>query len=415
MDVTFVDEQPHQKARPFLDDILSKGTERIMIACAFCTGAGVVLLQRHLARLRRPGSCLVVSSEPPTDMLAVNELAKAAPDRVWVHTTGRLPQEKKVGGALMHSKVFYAEAPDKCWLWVGSHNLTARATEGANLEAALMLSGHPTEEPFVAARAHIQACRQESSRAPLEVPPTPEGDSVDIVVIHAETVVLPTATPVWHAQMGLVSAEYDWLLKPPADVRLHLYHPGALKNGWQSATPWASHQGTLTGLNFTAIHPSDPGGPAQWDSRYYSITDNGTALWFADKPLPSVGIVTQGLINIQGPAEPDEAFLSARPKTETRDDVRDFVLGDIDPDFVRFFTRESVQDGKLVYELRRRGDPNWIVPLQDLRSKDRLMLESEAGLMRVPMKQMQFEDSERRRHPLIMRAKFRWRKRPGLE
>ena len=415
MDVTFVDEHPHQKARPVLDDVLSKGTERIMIACAFCTGAGVVLLQRHLARLRRPGSCLIVSSEPPTDMVALNELAKAAPDRVWVHTTGRLPQEKKVGGALMHSKVFYAEAPEKCWLWVGSHNLTARATEGANLEAALMVSGHPSEAPFVAARAHIEACRQECSLAPIEVPPPPEGDSVDIVVIHAETAVLPTATPVWHAQMGLASAEYDWLLRPPADVRLHLYHPGALKTGWQTARPWTSFRGTLTGLNLTEIHPTDPGGPAQWDNGYYSITDEGTGLWFADKPLPSIGIVTQALLNIQGPADPDEAFLSARPKTQTRDDVSSFVLGEVDRDLTRFFTSESVQHGKLVYELRRRGDPNWIVPLQDLRPGDRQMLESAAELMHVPMKEMQFGASEPRRHPLIMRAKFRWRKPRRLE
>jgi len=35
------------------------------------------------------------------------------------------PVEISVGAALMHSKVFYARAKDECWLWTGSHNLTA--------------------------------------------------------------------------------------------------------------------------------------------------------------------------------------------------------------------------------------------------------------------------------------------------
>src|SRR4029077_18825816 len=92
------------------------------------------IMRRHFTRLRMPDSCLVVSAEPPTDIAAVNALARDAPGSVWMHKTGKLPYENKVGSALMHSKVFYAEAGENCWLWVGSHNLTGRATEGANLE-----------------------------------------------------------------------------------------------------------------------------------------------------------------------------------------------------------------------------------------------------------------------------------------
>ena len=223
MDVEFIPVDAHGNARRELDQLLSKGTERIMIASAFCTGAGVAIRDRHLTRLRLPGSCLVVSADYPTDTAAVNELAVDAPGNVWMHQTGKLPFEVKVGSALMHSKVYFAEAGEKCWLWVGSHNLTARATCGANLEAAIRLTGHPSEIPFVEARKHIEACRTESTLCPFEIPPMPDGDPVDIIAVHSEADELPERPFPWHVRMGLRSAEYDELLKPVVEVRLYLY------------------------------------------------------------------------------------------------------------------------------------------------------------------------------------------------
>src|SRR5215831_697394 len=110
MDLQFYSSAPHAKARPRLDEILANGSKRIMIACAFCTNAGVEVLRRHIERLRLPGSCLVVSAENPTDIPAVNCLAEQAPGAVWMHNSGPLPREMNVGRALMHSKVFYSDA-----------------------------------------------------------------------------------------------------------------------------------------------------------------------------------------------------------------------------------------------------------------------------------------------------------------
>src|SRR5262249_50772609 len=126
MDVNFVPSISHGSVRQALDELLTSGTTRVMVACAFCSGAGAGIMRPHLPRLRRPGSCLVVSADGPTEIDAVNALGAEAPGAVWIHETGKLPKEKDVGHALMHSKVFYSEAGDKCWLWVGSHNLTAR-------------------------------------------------------------------------------------------------------------------------------------------------------------------------------------------------------------------------------------------------------------------------------------------------
>lgn len=400
-------EDSHGAARHVLDELLSNGTGRIMVACAFCSGAGVAIMYRHLPRLQTQGSCLVVSADSPTEIDAVNDLAAQAPGAVWVHQTGKLPNEKRVGHALMHSKVFYAEAGDKCWLWVGSHNLTGRAMTGANLEAAVLMTGHPAEPQFQAARQHIEACRAESSPCPVEIPPSPDGQNVDVVVIHAEADELPSARPPWHVRLGLRSAEYDWSLIAPADLRLHLYRPGDLAGGWQHAVPWGSFGGTLTGLNFTDIHPEYDGMAGAWESGDYSITDTRSVLLFSIKPADRSGIVTQAVIHIANPAPSDEAFLPRKPKAESEDETERHVVGSTDEDIARFFTRQSIQNGQLVYEVRHRGKASWKMSIGDLREPDRQKLLEEADERQVEL--LDVLDEKRARHPLIMRAKYRLR------
>jgi hypothetical protein len=410
MAITFFPEppDPHGPARHTLDEVLRKGTSRIMVACAFCSGAGIAIMSRHLERLRVQGSCLVVSADHPTDVVAVNSLAKEAPGNVWMHKTGKLPTEKRVGSALMHSKVFYSEAGGDCWLWVGSHNLTARATTGANLEAALLLTGHPLEAPFQAARKHIEACRAESWLCPVELPPGPDGDEVDLVIVHTESEKPPGAPFPWHVRLGLESAQYDSLLSPPAEVRLHLYRLGALVRGWRHATPWATYGGTLTGLNLTDRHPETPGTPAQWDDVDFSITESHDVLQFSKTRPGARGIVTQAVINITSPAPSDEVFLPARPKVGQAEQIERQLLGSIYDDLAEFFTKRSVQNGRLVYEINRQGKANWQMSLSDLRESDQLQLFEEARERQIGL--LHVDDKSRARHPLIMRAKFMLRR-----
>lgn len=406
MKTTFVDSNPHAPGRPTLDGILDRADKRLMIACAFCTGAGVTMISRHVSKLNRPGSCLVVSSEPPTDIEAVNGLAGLAPGRVWFHQTGKLPHEKNVGIALMHSKLFYAETLNECWLWVGSHNLTARALTGANAEAAVLMAGHPDEDAFVAARKHIECCRDEAFPAPIVVAPQPEGDGVDIVVIHAETDDVP-AESVWHARLGLTSAEFDWLLTPVADVRLHLYRRGELALGWQNRMPLASYRGTLTGLNFTEAHPEHPGIAARWGDEHYNITEQFGTLFCSREAPPKLGFVTQAAINIEGISPSDEVLMSSAPKAAANEGRASFLLGRVDDDMRRYFTRSSIDGDRIVYELKRRGEIGWKLPLEELRQDDLRELQAHAESQQFAL----WEDSPRNtgkmHHPLIHRMKFR--------
>src|SRR5205823_9447747 len=50
----------------------------------------------------------------------------------------------------------------QCWLWTGSHNLTASASQGVNCEAAVVLEGSIEEQPFRDAMSHLERCKQES-------------------------------------------------------------------------------------------------------------------------------------------------------------------------------------------------------------------------------------------------------------
>lgn len=406
MEVTFFNTDPHGQARPELDQILSSGTDRIMIACAFCTGAGAAIIERHLPRLRKPGSCLVVSAECPTDVAAVNALAEAAPGAVWLHETDRRPYEKKVGSALMHSKVFYSEAGEQCWLWVGSHNLTGSATQGSNLEAAVLLAGHPWERVFVAAREHIEACRAEARPCPVNLPVAPLGEVVDGVEIHTESESIPTRAMPWHARLGLRSANFDSLLRPVLMVRLHLYAPGALARGWRTADPWASYAGSLTGLNLTDIHPENPGVRATWSEEHFAITEERGVLYFSETIPRSEGIVTQAVLNIDGIAPPGEVFLPIRPRTSSEDEVHSRSLGRVDPDLVRFFERSSLSDGHLIYDILRPGRLRWEFPLEDMRPREQEKLRLDAERFDAEVSDLPEFVPPGLRHPFIRRIRF---------
>jgi len=140
MKVKFIGANPRERARPLLDEVLEHGVDQIAIACAFLTDGGVELLKRHASRLKLLGSFLVVAWELPTNLAAVEELHALCPGNVYLHLGAQTPVEKGVGPGLMHSKVFLSRAENRCWLWTGSHNLTA------SVRVASIIEGMPAIE-----------------------------------------------------------------------------------------------------------------------------------------------------------------------------------------------------------------------------------------------------------------------------
>jgi len=413
MEVEFIAEDPRARARPRLDTILSRGEDQLVVGCAFCTGAGVQVLKRHASLLGTPDSFVVVAAAPPTDYSALEQLHDLVPGKLFVHWGAISPVEISVGAALMHSKVFYARAKDECWLWTGSHNLTGNATQGFNCEAALLLHGSVDEQPFVHALRHLKACLSEARPYDPDSPPPDGMDRVDIIAIHAEVSIAPTDPFPWHIHLCLDTADFDKMLAPPADVRLFLYTPGSLANGWRAATPLAAFAGSLTGQNLTARNPraGAAGVEAEWQAAGFSITEQQSVLEFDRARPPGPHVTTQAVFSIDRPSDREETLFSQAPKAEFRMIPGRRELVSLDPDMKRFYRKSDCQGDMLIHVPIAERQRVVTAPTEELRSGDhhkllaQLAPDPNVRIEAVPL----LETKERRKHPFIMRAKYRLR------
>lgn len=430
MNVEFFSGDPRDPARSRLDEVLSKGVSQLAIACAFCTDAGVKLLERHLPQLQEEGSFVVVSAEWPTNYEALGRLHAAAPGKVFVHWGNLLPKEKKNSAALMHSKVFYARADDECWLWTGSHNLTGTATQGGNCEAAVILNGWFDEQPFVDAIKHLQAIKAES--APYDPNAEAGGvepERVDILVIRAEVETVPSEALPWHIQLCLDTSSFDSLLRMPGEVRLVLYPRGSLKDGWQQAQPVGKFRGALTGLNFTGENPSarNTGSVADWPQAQFLISSAGDlaehldpaerdVLVMGPPDKPDGSVQTQSAFTVTARSVDEEEgekeyLLSSSPSVETELLEGKISLGPVDSDMRRFFTRDSIQRGMLVNQIYRERVQHIQLPMRDVTVEGRERLRSLlGGGDRILPMDVRDKPSNGESHRFLSRAKFRIRK-----
>jgi len=77
-------------------------------------------------------SFVVVAWEPPTSLQAAQAVHALCPGNFYVHLGAQTPAEKGVGGRPHALESVSSAAGDQCWLWTGSHNLTASAAQGLN-------------------------------------------------------------------------------------------------------------------------------------------------------------------------------------------------------------------------------------------------------------------------------------------
>jgi hypothetical protein len=207
MNVRFIAPNPREPARPLLDDILNQGTDQIAVVCPFLTPGGVEVLRRHAQRLQLSQSFVVIAWQEPTSLDALNELHQLIPGNLYLHLGVKTPVERGVGPGLMHSKIFFARNGQRCWLWTGSHNLTASAALGVNREAAVVLEGAADERPFQDALDHINRCKQEAVLFDPRDPPPPIGGE-QTLVIHAESNVSLKSCP-WFVHLRAATTDYD--------------------------------------------------------------------------------------------------------------------------------------------------------------------------------------------------------------
>ena len=349
MKVKFIGANPRERARPLLDEVLEHGLDQVAIACAFLTGGGVELLKRHASRLKLLGSFLVVAWESPTNLAAVEELHALCPGNVYLHLGAQTPVEKGVGPGLMHSKVFLARADNRCWLWTGSHNLTASAVQGVNCEAAVLLEGTMDEQPFQEALAHLNKIKQEAVVFdPYHLPPMPPEEQT--LVIHAECHVA-LKTPPWFVHLRPATTDYDRVMRPPAKVWLYLYSPNSLRLGYRRSRALAAYSGTLTALNFTEDHIPQ-GIPADWTGADFLIEHARGVFQFTD-PKPHTRTPTQSVFRIDVEENPSTVWLKESPIPKRERVVGQTWFTEVDPEYRQFFTPRSLRGQQLVHQAYR--------------------------------------------------------------
>jgi hypothetical protein len=411
MDVEFFSDDPSTKARPRLEDLLSRGVDQLAIACAFCTAAGVQILLAHANELSHGNSFVVVAAAPPTDYAALSGLHGLIAGHLFVHWGMLSPVEKKAGAALMHSKVFYARRHDECWLWTGSHNLTGNATQAGNCEAAVLLHGKADEKPFVDALRHLEICRDQAALYDPDTPPPNGTERTDIIVIHAEADAIPEHALPWHVQLGLNTAQFDELLRLPAEVRLFLYPKNSLLGGWQNVTPIAGYSGSLTGQNLTDRNPRArlAGTPAEWRAAGFGIIEDAGVLAFGrDKP-PGISVMTQAMINIDQLSDTNETLFSEAPKVEAKMLPGEQTLVPVDPDMRDFFRKRSVEGQTLIRLPVKERHLVIKVSAQDYRPTDKQKIQKYIAPERhLPVEIVEMPEQRlEKRHPFIVRAKYR--------
>jgi hypothetical protein len=162
--IRFIHPDANGRGREPLEEVLVHGTQKLAFACAFMTDAGYAIISPYLNQIKNPGSFGVISIQQPTSYDALKDMFEKYPSNSYVHL-GSVFDHFESGNyiGLMHSKLFLASDGTTTKVFCGSHNLTASALLGFNMEAATLIEG-PSDDPFFKdVEAHLEDCKSKSS------------------------------------------------------------------------------------------------------------------------------------------------------------------------------------------------------------------------------------------------------------
>lgn len=366
MGLRFIHPSAHMEAKDNFNALLAGGTDGVRMAVCFFNHGGLAILREHARALKHPDSFVVVSLESPTDLTAVDELHRVAPGHVYLHLGWVTPREIKGGAALMHSKICLVSSGEARQLWVGSHNLTASAMSGANIEAALLYDTTREDAVIADAEQHLQECRDSAELfeperlleyAALQTRFGSRAGSTraPVVVLHAEEhVPLGDLPAVIHVR--LPTAEFDAVAKTGNPVHLFLHSRGTLGTASILHRGVRRFRGRIIEDNWTERHAG--GGSASTMTRATHWLEFGKIPTLIAPGTSTTEPVTQAaiLVEPQQPARADEYVYSVVGH-RTRVEAAESATGAHEafaPSALRHFFTEDSRDGdQLVFTPRR--------------------------------------------------------------
>jgi 8-oxo-dGTP pyrophosphatase MutT (NUDIX family) len=165
--IAFCDPNPVSPFSDRLDGDLAN-IRKLTVAVAYLTSDGAEYLTWKFNAGLDPSSCsLCVTIHHPTDLERLVTLHHRMNGRIFIYAprasggTGSKPKLPR----LMHSKVVLAERDNGIKVaFVGSHNWTAPALWGENMEASVRIEGTAKEKFFQHVQDHLAACREGCER-----------------------------------------------------------------------------------------------------------------------------------------------------------------------------------------------------------------------------------------------------------
>ena len=360
MGLLFVHPGAQTPAKTAFDNHLAFGRNGVQMAVCFFLPAGLQILRRHAANLARSESFVVVSIDSPTNLDAVADLDELIPGRVYLHLGWVTPEEKKGGGAaLMHSKVCLTKQGLARRLWVGSHNLSANAMGGGNMEAALVYDAPAPDQVILDAEQHLNECRSTAALfdrgrlaeyKQLQARKTGAiGIQQQVLVLHAEERAHLNALPaVIHVRLPTV--DYDSLTKTDSLVHLFVHPPGTLRNASVVSSAVKRFTGRIIEDNRTEHHPG--GGSASTMRRATHWLEFGQVPLLVEPNSVASRPVTQAAILLdRRERRPDEYLYSltaSRAKAEVSSTVGRGRSEAVPSELLPFFTGRSTAEGRLL-------------------------------------------------------------------
>jgi HKD family nuclease len=163
MSITINYTAPHE---PFGTELASRFSEavRIEISVAFVTRYGFDFLKNCLnEKSSVPELRFVASVRYPTNLDRMADFAMHYPGKVWIHMGGLTPQETNGDRYQLHSKVFrFEDSQGNVTVHIGSHNLTAAALCGVNIEIGACVHCATSDQIARDVTEHIESSINES-------------------------------------------------------------------------------------------------------------------------------------------------------------------------------------------------------------------------------------------------------------
>ena len=318
LSIKFIHPDANGRGREPLEEVLALGSQKLAFACAFMTDAGYAIISPYLVdRINKPGSFGVISIQQPTSYDALEDMFLKYPDNSYVHL-GTIFDHFEDGNyvGLMHSKLFLGSDGTTTKVFCGSHNLTASALLGFNMEAATLIEG-PADDPFFKdVEAHLEDCRSKSSNI------LPEPANLDKRLIIEVEVDNPIAfvenMKRRHFIKFLPKGTKDQpKLTPNFKFTILLFYKGTLKPDKPAPIAIAHINGTTTALNLGRKSPQQ-GVDADFSSIHHTITEPTSGVFQMNEGKVGAEDALSAVLKPTSWGTGDYIYLQRKPESETQ-------------------------------------------------------------------------------------------------